>query len=190
MPRTGPIKRGRRTNHLPKRLPKCTIHGLQITFMDCPVPSFKKAQLVSPQHRKNASDLSHVPSDHTKCVYSRKNARLAACKWNSTSKDVLCKRPMPRIQPNNLWPCSPHSIWMTCPLERTSCEGGCASFVRVTVLCAFKSKPVAAKSCMSKSSNKTVASWVLDATRRISSANFKSKSLGHHHANRYQNQKL
>jgi hypothetical protein len=32
----------------------------------------RKVQLVSPQHRKIASDLSHVPFDHTNHVYSRK----------------------------------------------------------------------------------------------------------------------
>ena len=32
----------------------------------------RKAQLVSPQHRKIRNDLSHEPSDHTKYVYLRK----------------------------------------------------------------------------------------------------------------------
>jgi hypothetical protein len=35
----------------------------------CPVP---KTQMVSPQHRKNVNDLSHVPFDHTKFIYSQK----------------------------------------------------------------------------------------------------------------------
>ena len=52
-----------------------------------------------------------------------------------------------------------------------------ASFVRVTILCAFRSKPVAAKFGRSKLS-KMVASGTLDAKRTISSANVRSKTLG------------
>ena len=51
-----------------------------------------------------------------------------------------------------------------------------ASFVRVTFLGAFRSKPVAAKFCTSKLSN-MVASGALDAKRTISSANLRSKTL-------------
>jgi hypothetical protein len=78
---------------------------------------------------------------------------------------------------DHLWPTTYGHIYNTL-LEWLAHwkEQTVASFVRVTFLGAFRSKPVAAKFCTSKLSN-MVASGALDAKRTISSANLRSKTL-------------
>ena len=136
----------------------------RLWIVRCPAP--KSATGVTTASKNRQRSVTRTVWSHKPCLFAE-NARLGACKWNSASKNVLWKRPTPRIQTNHLWQYLPHSAGMTCPWERKNCELDYASFVRVTVLCAFESKPVAASN--------TVASWTLGAKRRISPANLQSK---------------
>ena len=141
--------------------------------MDCPVPSSEKRNWCHHSIKKLQ------PICYTYCLITPnmlicERTRLAACKWNSTSKDVLWKRPP---MANHVWPYYGHIYntlleWLAHWKKQTV-----ASFVRVTFLCAFRSKPVAAKFCTSKLSN-MVASGALDAKKTIGSAYLRSKTLG------------
>ena len=106
-----------------------------------------------------------------------KNALDACCRWCFTSTWCNLELCAVSIQPNHFWPELCSKIAILSPEGSCKCCGGCASFVRTTVLVAFSIKPTC-DNAVTKSCKSETASAYDFANNKMSSAKRRSSNAG------------
>ena len=106
-----------------------------------------------------------------------KNALDACCRWCFTSTWCNLELCAVSIQPNHFWPELCSKISIVFPEGNCKCCGGCASFVRTTVLVAFSIKPTCDSALTKSCKSETVSAYDF-ANSKMSSAKRRSSNAG------------